>query len=181
MKLNGKKTQLMLFRKFRDSTDLSTFTISVDRSVVSPTNSARYLGVIFDANYSWRPQVDSIVKKVSRKQGAMHRARSHLHAPARVVLFALLFLFSRMLIILPWFGILVRIQFLLDFCKLTNDASDSLLVSDSASRLVICQLCLLAFIYTRMIYVISSFLVESFRYFRTTCTSDASSRLRRPS
>ena len=36
MKLNGKKTQLMLFRKFRDSTDLSNFTISVDKKDVSP-------------------------------------------------------------------------------------------------------------------------------------------------
>ena len=83
MKLNGKKTQLMLFRKFRDSTDLSPFTISVDGSVAGPTNSARYLGVIFDANLNWRPQVDSIVKRVSRKLGAMYRACSHLNAPAR--------------------------------------------------------------------------------------------------
>ena len=84
MKLNGKKTQLMLFRKFRDSTDLSNFSISVDGSTVSPTNSARYLGVIFDVNLSWRPQVDSVVKKVSRKLGALYRARSQLNAPARV-------------------------------------------------------------------------------------------------
>ena len=84
MKLNGRKTQLMLFRKFRDSTDLTDFTISVDGFVVSPVNSARYLGVIFDANLSWRPQVDSIFTKVSRKLGVMYRARSHLNAPARV-------------------------------------------------------------------------------------------------
>ena len=73
MKWNGKKTQLMLLRKFHNFTDLSTFTISVDGSVVSPTNSARYLSAIFDSNLSWRPQVLQLSTiKVPPKLGAMH-------------------------------------------------------------------------------------------------------------
>ena len=84
MMLKGKKSKLVLFRKFRDTIDRSSLSITVDDVALKPVDSAKYVGVIFDHNLNWRPHLSSAVKKVARKLDVLYRSFKFLNVPARV-------------------------------------------------------------------------------------------------
>ena len=51
------------------------------------TTPAKYLGAIFDCNLTWRPQLDAVVKKVSRKIGIRRRIGRNLNTSDSLRLF----------------------------------------------------------------------------------------------
>ena len=90
MMLTGKKSKLVLFRKFCDTIDRSSLSITVDDVALKPVHSAEYVDVIFYHNLSWRPHLSSAVKKVARKLGVLYRSFKLLNVPARVSLVRLI-------------------------------------------------------------------------------------------
>ena len=84
MMLNGKKSKLLLFRKFRDTINRSSLSITVDDVALKPVDSAKYLGVIFDRNLNWRHHLSSAVKKVARKLGVLYRSFKLFNVPGHV-------------------------------------------------------------------------------------------------
>ena len=83
MSLNCKKTELVLFSKFRNKQQSMPSKLSIGGHTIQPVEQAKYLGVIFDCNLTWRPQLDAVVKKVSRKIGILRRIGRNLNTAAR--------------------------------------------------------------------------------------------------
>eukprot|EP00118_Oscarella_pearsei_P020238 m.218749 g.218749 ORF g.218749 m.218749 type:complete len:304 (+) comp39904_c0_seq11:649-1560(+) len=72
----------MLFPKFRSTEDLSDYQVWIDSVPINPTSHVRYLSVYFDDRLSWKPHLDTVVKKVSRKIGILRRHRGNLSVTA---------------------------------------------------------------------------------------------------
>ena len=86
MSLNGRKSNLLLFPKFRNKSCLSNYKLSVDSAQLLPSPSAKYLGIFFDSQLNWKVHVDSVVRKVSRKIGVLYRCYRFLNTSARLAL-----------------------------------------------------------------------------------------------
>ena len=86
MSLNGRKSNLVLFPKFRYKSCLSNYKLSVDGAQLLPSPSAKYLGIFFDSQLNWKVHVDSVIRKVSRKIGVLYRCHRFLTTSARLAL-----------------------------------------------------------------------------------------------
>ena len=86
MSLNEKKSELLLFKKFRDSSMLSNYSVTICETSLKQTDSARYLGVIFDKSLNWRPQLDAVVRKSGRKIGILYRCHHLLDHHSRLAI-----------------------------------------------------------------------------------------------
>ena len=86
MSLNGRKSNLVLFPKFRNKSCLSNYKLSVDSAQLLPSPSAKYLGIFFDSQLNWKVHVDSVVRKVSRKIDVLYRCYRFLNTSARLAL-----------------------------------------------------------------------------------------------
>ena len=69
--LNTQKTQVMFLRPRGVAQETPAFFCGTDQLEVTPT--AKYLGVIIDENLSWRPHVDYLAGKVTKKIGPLRR------------------------------------------------------------------------------------------------------------
>ena len=61
--------------------------LSIGGYTIQPVGQAKYLGAIFDCNLTWRPQLDTVVKKVSRKIGILRRIGRNLNTSDSLRLF----------------------------------------------------------------------------------------------
>ena len=86
MSPNEKKSELLLFKKFCNSSMLSNYSVKIGKTSLKPTDSARYLGVIFDKNLNWRPQLDAVVRKSGRKIGIIYRCHHLLDHHSRLAI-----------------------------------------------------------------------------------------------
>ena len=86
MSLNGKKSNLVLFPKFRNKLCLSNYKLKVNSAQLLPSPSAKYLGIFFDSQLNWKVHVDSVIRKVSRKIGVLYRCYRFLNTAARQAL-----------------------------------------------------------------------------------------------
>ena len=72
MSLNGRKSEFVMYPPFRKKSDVSP-SIRIGSEVLSSTGSARYLGIIFDANLSWKDHVSPVMRKAGRNWGIFYR------------------------------------------------------------------------------------------------------------
>ena len=86
MSLNEKKSELLLFKNIRDSSMLSSYSVNIGETSLKQTDSARYVGVIFDKNLNWRPQLDAVVRKSGRKIGTLYRCHRLLDHHSRLAI-----------------------------------------------------------------------------------------------
>ena len=75
--MNTKKSEFVMFPKFRCTENLSLFSVKVASSVVPSEVSARYLGVHFDSGLCWRPHLN-VFSQVSKKIGVLRRCSRNL-------------------------------------------------------------------------------------------------------
>ena len=83
LQLNSKKSEFILFPKYRCSKDLSLCSVKIGSSVAQPVASVRYLGIHFDSRLCWQPHLDKVFNQVSKKIGVLYRCRQNLSTEAK--------------------------------------------------------------------------------------------------
>lgn len=85
LKLNVSKTKMMIIRG--SSTCTSMNSIMVDGEVIETEQEFKYLGVIIDDGLSFKPNVDYVCKKVSKKVGVLSRLARYITMGARISIY----------------------------------------------------------------------------------------------
>ena len=70
--LNMDKSKCMLISKKRKT---SNMVIRINGKELKHCESYKYLGVYFDKNLSWKPQIEHVCKKISKACGALAKTR----------------------------------------------------------------------------------------------------------
>ena len=79
LKLNPDKTEFLLIgNKCHRKNFTSSFPIDILGNQISPTPTARNLGVIFDSDFNFIPHINSIVKSCNYHMRQFRRIRKHL-------------------------------------------------------------------------------------------------------
>ena len=78
LSLNVKKSNLLIFNQ-------STFkvTIKINNSILEEKESAKYLGIVFDAKLSWVPHINYVNKKLAKGMGLLAKLRHFV--PKRII------------------------------------------------------------------------------------------------
>ena len=81
LSLNASKTKYVFFHPLRkrDDIPLQLPTLSIEDLEIKRTNSIRFLGVILDENFTWRPHINNIESKISKNIGILCKAKQYLN------------------------------------------------------------------------------------------------------
>ena len=81
LSLNASKTKYLFFHPLRkrDDIPLQLPTLSIENLEIKRTNSFRFLGVILDENFTWRPHINNIESKISKNIGILCKAKQYLN------------------------------------------------------------------------------------------------------
>lgn len=82
MQLNIEKTKYLLFRS-KGPTNVPALPLEFQGVPIQHTSTIRFLGVVFQENLSWSPQVDALRTDVSRAIGMLNKLRSLLPPEAK--------------------------------------------------------------------------------------------------
>ena len=79
LSLNSKKTKYLLFHSSKKQIPDLLPNISIDMNRIEREKVTKFLGVLIDENLSWKQQIDSVWKKVSKGIGILYGARNFLN------------------------------------------------------------------------------------------------------
>ena len=81
--LNASKTEYIIFKHARKPFDYD-FRLSINGKRLYPSASIKYLGVLLDADLSWKSQINDVAAKLKRANGALAKLRHYV--PSSVLL-----------------------------------------------------------------------------------------------
>ena len=83
--LNASKTEYIIFKHARKPMNYD-FRLSIHGKRLFPSTSIKYLGVLLDADLSWKSQINNVAAKLKRANGALSKLRHFV--PPQVLLLA---------------------------------------------------------------------------------------------
>ena len=77
LSLNIDKTNFLIFQPYNKSIQQHV-TIKINKKAITEKEYIKYLGVLLDSSLSWKYQISSLTKKISRSIGVMYKLRPFL-------------------------------------------------------------------------------------------------------
>ena len=78
LSLNISKTNFVVFHPYNKPIK-QNITLKIKRKAISEKNNVKYLGILVDNGLTWKAQIDSISKKVSRAIGVLYKIRPYVN------------------------------------------------------------------------------------------------------
>ena len=75
LSLNVKMSKLLLFQSKQSKIDLSSFSVSLSGTKMTPENDVKYLGMQIDNNLSWDAHIHNLSTKLGRANGILSKLR----------------------------------------------------------------------------------------------------------
>ena len=88
--LNSKKSELLLLNPSRKPSSFE-FKVKINGRRLYPSDTVKYLGVIFDSSLNWGPHIDSVCKKLSRANSMLSKIRYYVSRDVLLSLYYALF------------------------------------------------------------------------------------------
>ena len=88
--LNCKKSELLLFHPSRKPSTFE-FKVKINGSRLYPSDSVKYLGIIFDSGFNWGPHISLVCKRLSRANGMLSKLRHYVSRDILISLYYSLF------------------------------------------------------------------------------------------
>lgn len=77
LQLNSSKTKFMVFQSPRTNRIEDTYAISLDGKCLDRVSTIKYLGVLLDEEFTWKPHIDSLCKKLSKSCHILYKCRQY--------------------------------------------------------------------------------------------------------
>ena len=83
LKMNTRKTQLMLLSRKRREREMSRVRVSINKEIIERSRSVKCLGVMLDDGLNWKEHVESVRRKCFTRLAKLMRLRDVLHLKPR--------------------------------------------------------------------------------------------------
>ena len=103
LKLNAKKTKMVIFRKKKLPQNHENLDVFLDGVKLSHDESAEFLGVTIDSTLSWDKHCNNVANKISRHNGMLNRVK-HMLPPSSLKLLYHSFIQPHIRYVLPAWG-----------------------------------------------------------------------------
>lgn len=88
--LNTQKTKYIVFNSPRKLLQEHSRTLTLNNSALERVNTIKYLGVILDESFNWKPHIDEVCKKLSKACFLLHKCRNIFDIPTlRIIYFSI--------------------------------------------------------------------------------------------
>ena len=82
--INAKKTQLMLAGSKTKLSSFDDVELQMNNAKVERVQSCKYLGITMDAQWTWRPHISNLIKKLGHRLSVFNRIRRMLDYKTRI-------------------------------------------------------------------------------------------------